>query len=158
MPRKNIPNFIVFVTIEPLNVFKELLVFLDGRFLFDNAPFFILKNKQLLLLFCNFSIFLFIFDLKLIDIFVTLIHGLLVLVKVRRKLDERSLQLIIFLSQILFTLLELDLHLLEIFLFVDISLLVFVHLTTLVEKTGCWGNRVQFLNGYQVFLGLLVHL
>ena len=158
MPRKNIPNFIVFVTIEPLYVFKELLVFLDGRFLFDNAPFFILKNKQLLLLFCNFSIFLFVFDLKLIDIFVTLIHGLLVLVKVRRKLDERSLQLIIFLSQILFTLFELDLHLLEVFLFVDISLLVFVHLTTLVEKTGCWGNRVQFLHGYQVFLGLLVHL
>ena len=158
MPWENISNFIVFIAIEPLYVFKELLVFLDGRFLFDNALFFILKNEQLLLLFCNFSIFLFVFGLKLLNVFVTLVHGFLVLVEVRSKLDKRSLKLIIFLAQILFTLFELDLHLLEVFLFVDISLLIFVHLTTLVEKTGRWRNRVQFLNGYQVFLGLLVHL
>ena len=158
MPWKNISNFIIFVAIESLYIFKEFLVFLDGRFLFDNSLFFILKNEQLLLLFCNFSIFLFVFDLKLLNVFITLVHGFLVLVEVRSKLDKRSLKLIIFLTQILFTLFELDLHLLEVFLFVNISLLIFVHLTTLVEKTGCWGNRVQFLNGYQVFLGLLVHL
>ena len=158
MPWKDISDFIVFIAIEPLYVFKELLVFLDGRFLFDNALFFILKNEQLLLLFCNFSIFLFVFVLKLLNVFVTLVHGFLVLVEVRSKLDKRSLKLIVFLTQILFTLFELDLHLLEVFLFVDISLLIFVHLTTLVEQTGCWRNRVQFLNGYQVFLGLLVHL
>ena len=45
MPWKNISNFIIFVAIESLYIFKEFLVFLDGRFLFDDAPFFILKNK-----------------------------------------------------------------------------------------------------------------
>ena len=117
-----------------------------------------LQNKKLLLLFGDFSVFLLILNFQLFNIFIALVHGFLVLVEVRSELDERGLQLIIFLTQVLFSLLELDFHLLEVFLLVDVSFLVLVHFTTLVEETSCRRNCVQFLNGYQVFLGLLVHL
>ena len=92
------------------------------------------KDGNLLSLAFNLPLLLFIFFSELGNVLVTVTHNFGIEIKESSILDQTLLELVILLEQFSFFGLELEFLLSELFLFVDVRLLVLVHLASFVKQ------------------------
>ena len=144
MSLSNLNHFLILITLT-LNILEEGLVLLDSFFFLFNAHFLGLKDFQLLSLSLNFCITLLVVISQFCDIWVTLAHYFCVVVEEGGILNQALLQLVIFFSKLAFTSLEFKLLLSEVLLFSDESLLILVHLATLIKQASRRWLCLKFL-------------
>ena len=129
------------------DVLQEVLVLLHGSLLLLYASLLFFKNGNLLPLALYLSFLLLIFLSELGDVLVTVAHHFCVEIQERSILNQTLLELMIFLEELTLFRLKLKFLLGELFLFVYIGLLVFVHFTAFVKEAGRRRNILQLLCG-----------
>ena len=121
------------------------MVLLDRLPLLVDALLLGLEDLELLVLALDLTLALLALVSQLVDVLVAIAHHFRVVVKESGVGDKTLLELVIFLTELVLTCLELELLLSELLLFGDVGLLVFVHPAALVQKTRGWGHCVKLL-------------
>ena len=132
----NLHDLRILIAVFVLHSLEELFILLNCSLLLFYPVFLRLQNLELSLLTFDLAVALLVFFAELRNVQVAVTHYFCVIVEESCILDETLLQLVILFTKFGLSLRELELLLRELLLLRDECLLVLVHFTTLVEKSG----------------------
>jgi len=131
-------NFRIVILVLVFDVLQKALVLLNCGFLLLDSLTFSLQDSELVTFALDLTITLLVLCVELLNVLIAVSHHLCIVVEEGGVLDQTLLKLVIFFSELSLSGLELELLLSEVLLLGQVSLLILVHLSALVEKTSCW--------------------